>query len=43
MGSGGAWVAQSIECLTLDLGSGLDITVMTSSPTVGSVLGVEPT
>lgn len=39
LGAGGAWVAQSIECLTLDPGSGLDLTVMSSSPT----MGMEPT
>ena len=39
-------MAQSIERLTLDLGSGLDlrvIRVMSSSPTLGSVLVMEPT
>ena len=34
----GAWVAQSVECLTLDLGSGHDLTSMRSSPALGSVL-----
>ena len=35
----GAWVAQSIKHLTLDLSSGLDLRVVSSSPT----LGVTPT
>lgn len=39
----GSWVAQWIEPLTCDLGSGLDLMVMNSSLTSGSTLGVEPT
>ena len=39
----GAWVAQSAKHLTLDLSSDLDLRVMSSSPMLGSVLGVEPT
>ena len=35
----GAWVAQSVERPTVDLGSGLDLMVVSSSP----ALGVEPT
>ena len=38
-----AWVFQSIKCPTLDLGSGLDFTVVSLSPTLGSMLGMEPT
>jgi len=36
-------VAQSVKRLTLDLGSGVDLGVVSSSPVLGSVLGVEPT
>ena len=36
------WVAQLIECLTLDFGSGHDPRVIRSSPASGSVLSVEP-
>ena len=35
-------MAQSVERLTLDLGSGHDHTVMRWSPMSGSVLGVRP-
>ena len=35
---GGAWVAQSVKCLTLDFGSAHDLTVVRS----GSVLSVGP-
>ena len=35
-------MAQSAECLTLDFGSGRDLTVMRLSPELGSMLGVEP-
>ena len=38
----GAWVAWSVKRLTLDLGSGHDVTVMGSSPTSGSALSMEP-
>ena len=38
----GAWVAQSIKHLTLDLGSGHDLTVVRLSPMFGSTLSVEP-
>ena len=38
----GAWVALLVKCWTLDLSSGLDLRVMSSSPTLGSMLGVEP-
>ena len=33
----GAWVAQSVECLTLDISSGCDLTVMGLRATLGSV------
>ena len=38
----GAWVAQSVECLTLDFSSGHDLRVVGSSPASGSVLSTEP-
>ena len=39
---GGAWVAQSVEHLTLDFGSGCDPRVVGSSPALGTVLSMEP-
>ena len=39
----GIRVAQSVRHQILDLGSGLDFMVMSSSPVLGSRLGVEPT
>ena len=39
----GAWVAQSVECLILDFGSGHDPRIVGSSPDLGSVLSMEPT
>ena len=39
----GAWVAQSVKCRTLDLSSDLDLRVVSSSPRLGSTLGMEPT
>jgi len=38
-----AWVAQTVKCLTLDLSSGLDLRVLSSSPALGSMLGMEST
>ena len=38
----GARVAQSVKRLTLDFGSGHDLTVVRSSPMLGSVLGMKP-
>ena len=38
---GGSWVAQSIECLSIDFGSGHDPRVVESSTTSGSVLSAE--
>lgn len=35
----GALVAQLIKCLILDVSSGLDLSVMISSPALGSMLG----
>ena len=35
-------MAQSVEHLTLDLSSGLDLSVMSSSPALGSILGMKP-
>ena len=32
-----------VKYLTLDLGSGLDLTVVSSSPALGSMLFMEPT
>ena len=43
MDSGGALVAQLVEHLTLVLSQGLDLRVVSSSPLLGSTLGVEPT
>ena len=37
----GAWVAQSVECVTLDFGSGRDPRVVRFSPTLGSSLSME--
>ena len=39
----GVWVAQLVKHLTLDLSSGLDLRVVSSSPSLGSTLGMEPT
>ena len=39
----GAWGVQAGKCPTLDLSSGLDLRVMSSSPALGSVVGVKPT
>ena len=36
-----AWVAQSVECLTLHFSSGRDPRVMRSIPVLGSILSVE--
>ena len=36
-------MAQSVEHPTLDLSSGLDLKVVNSSPTLGSMLGMEST
>ena len=38
----GAWVAQSVEHLTLDFSSGHDPRVVGFSPASGSVLSMEP-
>ena len=34
---------QSVECLTFDLSSDLDLRVVSSSPVLGSMMGVKPT
>ena len=34
-------MAQSVKCPTLDFGSGHDLRVLGSSPTLGSMLGME--
>ena len=39
----GTWVAQLVKCLTFDLSPGLDLRVVSSSPTLGSALGMELT
>ena len=39
----GTWVAQLVEHPTLDLSSGLSLSVMSSSPMLGFVLGMKPT
>lgn len=38
----GTWVVQSVKHLTLDLSSGFDLKVVSSGPTLGSPLGMEP-
>ena len=40
--SGGTWVAQPVECPTLDFGSGHDPRVVGQSSASGSVLSMEP-
>ena len=40
--SWGAWVAQSVKCLTLGLGSGGDLRAVRGRLTSGSTLGMEP-
>ena len=40
--SRGTWVAQLVECSTLDFGSVYDLRVVRLSVTLGSALGVEP-
>ena len=40
--SWGTWVAQLVKRPTLEFGSGPDLRVVSSSLTLGSVLGVEP-
>ena len=37
------WVAQSVKHLTLYLSSGLHLGVLGSSPTLGSMWGMQPT
>ena len=39
----GGLVAQLVKHLTLDLSSGLDLSVVSSSPALSSTLGVQPT
>jgi len=39
---GGTWAARSVKHPTLELSSGLDLRVVSSSPMLGSMLGVEP-
>ena len=39
----GMWVAQWVKHLTLDFGSGHDLRIMRLSPTLGSMLSMEPT
>ena len=36
-------MAQSVKCLTLNLSLGLDLKLMSSSPMLSTILGVEPT
>ena len=38
----GAWVAQSVKCLTLDFNSDHDLRVVRSSPALGFMMSVEP-
>ena len=39
----GTWGSQLAKCLTLDLSSGLNVRIVSSSPVLASILGVEPT
>ena len=39
----GHQVALLVKCPTLDLSSGLDLRIVSSSPALGSMLGMEPT
>ena len=39
----GTWAAQSVKHLTLNLSSGIDLRILSSSLTLGSTLGMEPT
>ena len=39
----GTWMAQLVKHLTHDLSSGLDLRVLSSSPALGSALGMKPT
>ena len=39
----GVGVAQLVKGPTLDLSSGLDLRVVSSSPALGSALGIKPT
>ena len=41
--NGGSWVAQLIKASTLDLSSGLDLRVVSSSPVLEFILGMAPT
>lgn len=41
--SRGAWVLQSVDCLTLGLSLGLDLRLLSSSPAMGYTLGLVPT
>ena len=41
--SGGTWVAQSVNRATLDLSSGFDLTVVSSSLALGSMPEMVPT
>ena len=36
------WVAQSVKCLSFDFGSGHDFRVVRWSPSLSSILGMEP-
>ena len=40
--AGGAWAALSVKHPTLELGSGHDLRVLGSSPTLGSTFSMEP-
>ena len=41
-GGWGTWMVQSVKCLTLDFGSGHDLTIVGLSPALGSALSMEP-
>lgn len=36
------WLSKSVKHLSFDVSSGLDLSVMSSTPTVGSTLGMKP-
>ena len=36
------WVAQLTKCLTLDFSLGHDLTIVRSSPPLGTMLGIDP-
>lgn len=39
---GGSWMAQMVKYVTLDFGSGYDLRVVSTSPTLGSMPSKDP-